>query len=181
MVRVRVTGDIRPLRVGGDKRSARIEGFAPVILGALEAKPKITLAELRELLADQGAPFVRSMSWRFFARHRITPKNSAHLAEQARPNVVVRRHAWFDSQLELVPERVIFLDKTVASAKMAQLPGRVPRGQRLRAAIPQGHRKATTFVGALRFSGMTSPKVLEGTMTEGVVSGLCRAGAQSAC
>ena len=70
--RVRTTGDIRPLRVGGDKRSARIEGFAPVILGAVDAKPDITLAELRELLAEHGASFALSTIWRFFARHKIT-------------------------------------------------------------------------------------------------------------
>ena len=74
--RVRETGDIRPLRVGGDKRSARIEAFAPVILGAVEAKPDVTLAELRELLSEHGASFALSTIWRFFARHKITLKKS---------------------------------------------------------------------------------------------------------
>ena len=74
--RVRETSDIRPLRVGGDKRSARIEGFAPVILRAVDAKPDITLAELRELLAEHGASFALSTIWRFFARHKITLKKS---------------------------------------------------------------------------------------------------------
>ena len=73
--RVRTTGDIRPLRVGGDKRSARMEGFAPVILGAVDAKPDITLAELGELLAEHGASFALSTIWRFFARHKITLKS----------------------------------------------------------------------------------------------------------
>ena len=74
--RVRKTGDIRPLRVGGDKRSARIEAFAPLILGAVEAKPDVTLAELRELLCEHGASFALSTIWRFFARHKITLKKS---------------------------------------------------------------------------------------------------------
>ena len=72
--RVRETGDIRPLRVGGDKRSARIEAFAPVILEAVEAKPDVTLAELRELLCEHRASFALSTIWRFFARHKITLK-----------------------------------------------------------------------------------------------------------
>ena len=79
--RVRTTGDIRPLRVGGDKRSARIEGFAPVILGAVDAKPDITLAELRELLAEHGASFALSTIWRFFARHKITLKKSQRMLQ----------------------------------------------------------------------------------------------------
>ena len=89
--RVRTTGDIRPLRVGGDKRSARIEGFAPVILGAVDAKPDITLAELRERLAEHGASFALSTIWRFFARHKITlKKKSAHAAEQERPPALAK-------------------------------------------------------------------------------------------
>ena len=48
---------------------------------------------------------------------------------------------------------------------MTRLHGRAPRGQRLRAAIPHGHWKTTTFVGALRLGGMTAPMVLDGPMT----------------
>ena len=59
----------------------------------------------------------------------------------------------------------MFIDETGASTKMARLYGRAPRGQRLRAAIPQGHWKTTTFVGALRLTGMTAPMVLDGPMT----------------
>ncbi len=47
---------------------------------------------------------------------------------------------------------------------MARLHGRAPRGQRLRASVPHGHWKTTTFVGALRLSGMTAPMVLDGPM-----------------
>ena len=73
---MRETGDLRPPRVGGDKRSARIEAFSPVILGAVEAKSDVTLAELQELLCDHGASFALSTIWRFFARHKITLKKS---------------------------------------------------------------------------------------------------------
>ena len=59
----------------------------------------------------------------------------------------------------------MFIDETGASTKMARLHGRAPRGQRLRAAIPHGHWKTTTFVGALRLTGMTAPMVLDGPMT----------------
>jgi len=45
---------------------------------------------------------------------------------------------------------------------MACTHGRAPRGQRLRAAIPHGHWKTTTFVAGLRNSGMVAPMVLDG-------------------
>ena len=76
-----------------------------------------------------------------------------------------RRRAWFKGQLDLDPDRLVFIDETGASTKMARLRGRAPRGQRLRAGVPHGHWKTTTFVGALRLTGMTAPMVLDGPMT----------------
>ena len=45
---------------------------------------------------------------------------------------------------------------------MARLHGRAPKGERLRAGIPQGHWKTTTFVAGLRLTGLTAPMVLDG-------------------
>ena len=45
---------------------------------------------------------------------------------------------------------------------MARTHGRSLRGQRLRAAIPHGHWKTTTFVAGLRHTGMVAPMVLDG-------------------
>jgi len=47
---------------------------------------------------------------------------------------------------------------------MARLRGRAQKGERLRAGIPQGHWKTTTFVAGLRLTGMTAPMVLDGPM-----------------
>jgi transposase len=60
---------------------------------------------------------------------------------------------------------LVFIDETGASTKMARLHGRAPRGERLRLAVPHGHWLTTTFVGALRLSGMTAPMVLDRAMT----------------
>jgi transposase len=57
---------------------------------------------------------------------------------------------------------LVFIDETWASTKMARTHGRAPRGQRLRAAVPHGHWKTTTFVAGLRNSGMIAPMVLDG-------------------
>ena len=49
-------------------------------------------------------------------------------------------------QLDLDPEKLVFIDETWASTNMSRRYGRAPRGERLRAAIPHGHWKTTTFV-----------------------------------
>jgi transposase len=45
---------------------------------------------------------------------------------------------------------------------MARLRGRAPKGERLRAGIPHGHWKTTTFVAGLRLTGLVAPMVLDG-------------------
>lgn len=45
---------------------------------------------------------------------------------------------------------------------MARLHGRAPKGERLRAGIPYGHWKTTTFVAGLRLTGIAAPMVLDG-------------------
>ncbi len=45
---------------------------------------------------------------------------------------------------------------------MARRYGRAPRGERLRAAIPHGHWKTTTFVAGLRLKGIVAPLVFDG-------------------
>ncbi len=91
-------------------------------------------------------------------------RKTAPASEQARPDVERRRQAWFAGHPELDPERLIFIDESGASTKMARLRGRARRGERCRAAVPHGYRKTTTFVGALRLRGMTAPMVLDGLM-----------------
>jgi transposase len=68
-------------------------------------------------------------------------------------------------QDHLDPERLIFIDETGASTKIARLRGRSKRGTRCRSPIPHGHWKTTTFTGALRMTGLTAPMVLDGPMT----------------
>jgi transposase len=70
----RATGSVVPKALGGDRRSARIEAQASLILGLVQATPDITLMELRAALAEQGHGFGLASLWRFFARRRITLK-----------------------------------------------------------------------------------------------------------
>jgi transposase len=78
--------------------------------------------------------------------------------------VAEARAAWQALQPDIAIERLVFIDETGASTKMARLYGRSARGKRCVASIPHGHWKTTTFVGALRASGITAPMVLDGAM-----------------
>jgi transposase len=69
-------GDVRPGRLGGDRRSGRIEAHAALIFGLVEAKDDITLAELKDSLAEQGVAVGMGTLWRFFDRHKMTLKKS---------------------------------------------------------------------------------------------------------
>ncbi len=73
-----------------------------------------------------------------------------------------QRHEWFDGQLDLDPERLVFIDETWTATNMTRSHGRCTRGERLRMGFPHGHRKTTTLVAALRMTGMVAPMVLDG-------------------
>ena len=60
--------------------------------------------------------------------------------------------------------RLVFLDETGASTKMARRYGRGPKSQRVISDIPHGHWRTTTFIGALRTTGLTAPMVIDGAM-----------------
>jgi transposase len=67
-------GTVAPGPLGGDRRSARIEAHAPLILDLIEQKSDITLAEIQAELAKAGVPASIATVWRFLERHRITRK-----------------------------------------------------------------------------------------------------------
>ena len=62
-------------------------------------------------------------------------KKTAHALEQEREDVLKRRQDWFDLQPDLDPHRLVFIDKTSLSTKMARLHGRALRGERCRTII----------------------------------------------
>ncbi len=74
------------------------------------------------------------------------------------------RLAWRTEQPNLDPARLVFVDETGASTKMARRCGRALRGARCVAAVPHGHWHTTTFVAGLRLSGITAPMTLDGAM-----------------
>ena len=93
---------------------------------------------------------------------RSHAKKSGHAIEQDRPDVLSQREAWFDGQLDLDPEHLVFIDETWTATNMTRSHGRCRRGERLRMGFPHGHRKTTTLVAGLRTTGMVAPMVLDG-------------------
>ncbi len=93
---------------------------------------------------------------------RSRAKKTAHAAEQDRPDVLKRRRDWFEGQLDLNPDRLVFIDETWASTNMARHHGRCAKGERLRVGLPHGHWRTTTFVSALTVRGLIAPFVLDG-------------------
>ena len=73
-----------------------------------------------------------------------------------------RREAWFEGQLDLDPDRLVFIDETWASTNMTRTHGRCRRGERLSVGVPHGHWKTTTFIAGLTTKGMVAPFVLDG-------------------
>ena len=88
----------------------------------------------------------------------------AHAAEQSRADVKEAREAWLEGQIEFDPEKLVFIDETGATTKMARLYGRALRGERCRAAVPHGHWNTTTFTAGLRIGGLAAPMILDGPM-----------------
>ena len=72
------------------------------------------------------------------------------------------REAWFEGQLDLDPERVVFLDETATATNMERRYGRALQGERCRISVPHGHYKTTTVTAALRASGPFAVELMDG-------------------
>jgi transposase len=75
---LQASGDVTPKPQGGDRKSARIEAEADLILDEVAKAPDVTLMELKAKLQERGASFSVGTLWRFFDRRGVTfKKNSA--------------------------------------------------------------------------------------------------------
>jgi transposase len=83
-------------------------------------------------------------------------------SERDRPDIARRREQWAKYQGRIEPERLVFIDETWTKTNMAPLRGWSLCGTRLKAKVPHGRWKTTTFVAALRHDRITAPWVLDG-------------------
>jgi len=63
------------------------------------------------------------------------------------------------------PARLVFIDETAISTKMARTHGRCASGARLIGRVPFGVWQTTSFVAALRQGGLTAPAAFDGAMS----------------
>ncbi|TAU59269.1 IS630 family transposase [Rhizobium ruizarguesonis] len=157
-------------RPQGWRRSSSLDAHEAFVVEMIDDRKDVTLDEMVERLCVERQVGISRSALGAWLRHRgwTFKKKSAHALEQDRLDVLKRRRAWFDGQLDLDPEKLIFIDETGLSTKMARLRGRAIRGERCRAGVPHGHWKTTTFTGALRLTGMTAPFVYDGAMNGNV-------------
>ena len=73
-----------------------------------------------------------------------------------------RRRRWQALQAGLDPQRLVFIDETWIKTNMVPLRGWAAKGQRLRGFAPQGRWRTLTFLGALRWDGITAPCIFDG-------------------
>lgn len=85
-------------------------------------------------------------------------------AEQDRPDVAERRASWVVTQAGLDPEKLIFLDECGVKTNLARTHGRSLRGTRLKAMVPYGHWKSTTFLAGLGLRGWVAPLTIDGPL-----------------
>ena len=156
----------RAARQQGRPRGLKLDAHRDFLLTLIETEPDMTIQKMQERLRDErGVQASIGTIWTFLDRSGLTfKKKSVHASEQDRPDVLEKREDWFEGQLDLDPTKLVFVDETWASTNMAPLYGWAPRGERLRAGVPYGHWKKTTFIAGLRMTGMTAPMVLDGSI-----------------
>src|ERR1700729_2268591 len=97
----------------------------------------------------------------------IASKKTLRASENDRPDIKKDREEWTLTRqpiMRLEPHRLVFLDETGTTTKMARLRGRNPKGQRLLSKVPFGHWKTQTFIAGLRCGALTAPFVIDAPM-----------------
>jgi transposase len=100
---------------------------------------------------------------RFLCREGIMLKKKTLVASEGdRVDVSRRRDQWRQYQDRIDPDRLDFIDETWTGTNMTRSHGWTPRGQRLQAKVPQGHRRTMTFVAALRLDRIDARWFIDG-------------------
>jgi transposase len=84
-----------------------------------------------------------------------------HASERDTPRVKGLRTRFRNKLLTLALESLVFLDEFGCSTSMSRLYGRARPGERVEGAVPGGHWKITSVIGAMRSSGISAVGSLE--------------------
>ncbi|MCL4767014.1 MAG: IS630 family transposase [Hyphomicrobiaceae bacterium] len=143
----------------------KLDGHLEALAAYVTEHPDATLAELVDWSErERGVKVcIATMSAMLDALDLSPQKKTCHASEQERGDVAAAREEW-RPQGSLSVDRLVFIDETWAKTNMTRRYGRCKRGQRLVAAVPHGHWKTTTFIGALRAEGLAAPAVFDGAI-----------------
>jgi transposase len=144
----------------------KLNGLHPALLEQVSSRPDATIAELRAWLLETHKVSASTglMNKTLAALGLTFKRKSVHAAEQSREDVAKARTQWREQQPNLTPSKLVFIDETSVKTSMTRRYGRAKCGHRLVAAVPHGHWKTTTFVGALRCDGLTAPLTIDGAI-----------------
>lgn len=157
--RKRQTGSIEPKPHGGGRCLKLDETAQKRLLQIVRQQPDATLAELRQQL---GIACGLTTIHRALKRLGITrKKKSSHADERDDPEVQAERAAFEEKMAQEDPAHLVFVDETGATTSMTRTYGRAPAGERVAASAP-GSWENTTFIVALRQSGVVAPFAFSG-------------------
>jgi len=88
-----------------------------------------------------------------------------YATEQDRPDVALARRLWTADQAGLDATRLVFVDETGTTTKLARTHGWGEKGRKLIGRVPHGHWMTQTFVAGLAHDRILAPLLLPCPMT----------------
>ena len=158
--RRRETGEVAP-RVPRHGRRRMLEPHLHTLAALIAAQPDRTLAELKAAL---GTPASLATIWRAVAALDVTSKKTGRPSEHDRPDVAAARVVWHAAAPTGDPTRLVFLDETGMTNNLLRRDGRALRGARVHDHAPCARWQTSTFLAALRVTGLTAPGVFDGAI-----------------
>ena len=127
---------------------------AQLVAALIRERPDRTLAELQEALRTPASlptlcRTIKRLGFRFSSEHD-------------RADVRRARTVWRAAAPTLDPARLVFLDESGVRTDLIRRYGRGLSGARVPDHTPDGRWHTTTFLGALRVTGLTAPAVFDG-------------------
>ena len=83
-----------------------------------------------------------------------TEKKTLTAVERNRPETERARRRFQAKLSRVLPRDLVFVDESGVRTDLTRRYGRAPKGERVREAVPQGHWKRLTLVGALSAKGI---------------------------
>lgn len=97
-------------------------------------------------------------------------KKTLHACERDTPRVRALRGHYKKRAAGVATRRLVVVDESGINTAMIRTRGRAPRGQRVPGAVPQGHWKTLTMIGALRLGGLAAAVTVDAATDTDVFS-----------